>query len=201
MSEILLNANTEYFDKVFEENLKERRIILNGEISSDCIEQIVLPILEFNRQDKYIEKSQKKPIYLLISSNGGDVSTGMTIVDCIIHSKTPVVGVVLDIAYSMAGLILLACHKKYCLEHSTILIHDGSVNSGTTTGAKFKDLNSFLNETEDKIKSFILGRSKMSEELYDQKYGCEFYMYPNKAKELGIVDYIVGQDCELEEIL
>lgn len=201
MSEIVLSGNSEYFDKVFEDNLKERRILINGEINADCIERVVLPILDFNRQDKYLEQSQKRPIWLLLSTNGGDVTTGMTIVDSIINSSTPVYGLVLDMAYSMGGLILLACHKKYCFKHSTILIHDGSINSGTTSGAKFKDLNNFLNETEERIKKFVLERSKMTEELYDQKYGSEFYMYPEKGKELGIIDYIIGEDCKLSEIL
>jgi len=201
MSELVLGGSTEYFDKVFEDNLKERRILINGEINADCIEKVVLPILDFNRQDKYLEQLQKKPILLMLSTNGGDVTTGMTIIDTIVNSSTPIYGLVLDMAYSMGGLLLLACHKRYCFKHGTVLIHDGSINSGTTSGAKFKDLNNFLNETEERIKKFVLEKSKMTEELYDQKYGSEFYMYPEKAKELGIIEYIIGEDCKLSDIL
>lgn len=202
MAELSIIQDNSYFDKIFEENLKERRIIISGEIDYSCIEQVVLPILDFNRQDKNIEDvNKRKPIYLFISSNGGDVGVGMTIVDAIMNSKTPVFGVVLDIAYSMAGLILIACDKKYCFKHSTLLIHDGSVNSGTQSGKKFKQLNFFINETDDKIKEFIVSRSKITEEEYDDEYGSEIYLYPGRAKELGLVDYIIGEDCKMEEIL
>lgn len=202
MAELSIVSGNDYFDKVFEENLKERRIILSGEIDESCIEQVVLPILEFNRQDKDIEVvSKRKPILLYISSNGGDVSTGMAIVDTIINSKTPIFGVVVDIAYSMAGLILLACDKKYCFKHSTILIHDGFINSGTQSGKKFKNLTTFLDETDKKIRDFIIERSNITKEQYEDEYGDEIYMYSDKAKELGLVDKIVGVDCSLDEIL
>lgn len=202
MAELSIIQDNSYFDKIFDENLKERRIIISGEVDCSCIEQVVLPILEFNRQDKNIEDiNKRKPVYIFISSNGGDVGVGMNIVDTIINSKTPIFGITLDIAYSMAGLILIACDKKYCFKHSTFLIHDGSVNSGTQSGKKFRELNSFINETDKKIKEFIISKSKITAEQYDDEYGSEIYLYSEKAKELGLVDYIIGEDCMLDEIL
>ena len=41
----------------------------------------------------------------------------------------------------------------------------------------------------------------MSSEQYDEIYDVEYWMDAHKAKELGVVDYIIGEDCELEDIL
>ena len=41
----------------------------------------------------------------------------------------------------------------------------------------------------------------MTEEFYEEHLDREFYMYADEAKELGCVDKIIGEDCDLDEIL
>ena len=59
----------------------------------------------------------------------------------------------------------------------------------------------FFNLGEQRTKDFVLSRTKMTEEFYDQYFDTELYMYADRAKELGIVDKIIGEDVELEDVI
>ena len=201
MSEVLIgNSTPDFFDKCFDENLKERRLILNEEITQDIIEKIVLQIIKFNKEDIGKSILDRKPIILYINSLGGEVANGCMILDIIKTSKTPVYGVALAYTYSMGALILLATHKRYAFDNSTILIHDGSMGV-STSGSKFKDVAKFYDNMNERIKKFVLSRTNMTSEFYDSKYEKEFYLYADEGKEHGIIDSIIGIDCELDEIL
>jgi len=202
MEEVLsVSGGVSFFDKVFEENLKNRKLIFNDDVDQDVVETIVLQIFKCNKEDKDIPIEKRKPIYIYINSMGGEIANGYIIIDAIECSKTPVYAVVLGYAYSMGGLILLAAKKKYAFRNSTILLHDGSMGA-VTSGSKFKDIAKFYDTMNERIKEFVLSKTKMTPEYYDSKYEKEFYMYADaEAKELGIVDYIIGEDCELDEIL
>ena len=52
-----------------------------------------------------------------------------------------------------------------------------------------------------RIRDFVLDNSKLTGEEYDSKLRIEWYMFNDEAKEKGFVDYIIGEDCELGEII
>lgn len=54
---------------------------------------------------------------------------------------------------------------------------------------------------EDRVKQYILSRSKLTSEEYDSKLRVEWYMFSDEAKEKGFVDYIIGKDCDIDEII
>ena len=60
----------------------------------------------------------------------------------------------------------------------------------------------FFENMEERTKAYVLSRTNMDEEFYDAHYDQEYYMYANEeAKRLGCVDYIIGEDCNLDDIL
>jgi ATP-dependent Clp protease protease subunit len=200
MGQVLVSNVNDFFDKVFEEHLSERKIIINEDIDDAIIEMAVLQIYKWNKDDKNLPKESRKKIYIYINSAGGNVTSGFALISAIQNSKTPVVGVVCGIAYSMAGLILIAMDERYAYPLSSILLHDGNTGAYTST-SKFKDITKFYDNMELKIKELVLSRTKMGEELYEQKYGSEFYMFADKAKELGIIDKIIGVDIEQDDFV
>lgn len=50
-------------------------------------------------------------------------------------------------------------------------------------------------------KQFVLSCTSIDDKFYDDKYRVEWYMLPHEAKEHSICDYIVGEDCDLDEII
>lgn len=175
------------------ENLKNRKIILNDSVNDTLVEKVIMQIFKFNDEDdiKGLPVEKRKPIEIFLNCEGGDVLIGMTLVDVIKNSKTPVHTIALGMACSMGGLILMAGHKRFAYSSSTILLHDGSLHLASSS-KKAKQTMEYYDKLEIKIKNFILLNTKISEELYDQKSSDEWYMLGDEALEFGIIDKVIG---------
>lgn len=181
-------------------NLQQRKLYLSDDIDSCIIDTIVRHILQYNADDKNIPIEQRKPILLYVSSNGGEVDAGFELIDVILQSKTPVYVLNLGYQYSMGFLIGLAGHKRFATKNAKFLMHDGTdfiINSG----AKAQDQMEFNKRMSKRVKEYILSRSKITSEEYDSKLRVEWYMFADEAKEKGFCDYIIGEDCSLDDIV
>ena len=187
-------------DIFYLKDLKQRKLFIAANISQETVEDAVRHIMQFNREDADITAEERKPIILYVSSNGGDVDAGFELIDVIMNSKTPVYTINLGYQYSMGFLIGLAGHKRYAMPNAKFLLHDGS-NFVFDSGAKAQDRMEFNKKMESRIKDYILPRSKLTTEEYDSKYRIEWYMFSDEAKEKGFVDFIIGVDCGLDEIV
>lgn len=199
--EIRHSYNYSYADKFDIEDNDERRIYLNCEIDENTVDSAVYHILRYNRLDKDVPIEERTPIKVYINSPGGSVSDGYALIDAISLSKTPVHTINLALAASMGFLIFIAGHKRYCMPHAEFLMHDG-LTMGFDSTAKMRDRMEFETvELEKETRKYIMGRTHIDENLYNDKYRCEWYFLPNKAKEIGATDYIIGEDCDLDEII
>ena len=199
--EALLNLGGKTFiDEVFEDNLKERKVILNQPVDENIVEMITVQILKWNKEDKTKKIEDRKPILIYINTGGGDVFTGLNLCDVIKYSKTPIHGVILAYAYSMGGVIFLSTHKKYMFPNSSVLIHDGSTTLSGSSG-KVKDLQKFYSKVDDRLKHAIIDNCNITSEEYDDNADREQYMLADECKEKGICDFIVGVDCSIEEVI
>lgn len=183
------------------EDLEGRRLYINADIDESVISSIVYHILRFNRLDKNIPIEDRTPIKLYINSPGGSVPDGFGLIDAILSSKTPVYTINQAMCASMGFLIFIAGTKRYTMEHSEFLMHDGS-NFAMGSTAKMKDRMDFeLNELEAMTKKYIVNHTNITNDLYDEKYRVEWYFLPEVAKKVGVADYIVGVDCDIDEII
>lgn len=181
-------------------NLKDRKLFLTCDIDECIIDDIVSHILQYNADDKGKPVEERKPILLYCSSNGGNVDPGFELIDVIRQSKTPVYTINLGYQYSMGFLIGLAGHKRYGSKTAKYLMHDGS-NFIYNSGAKAQDQMEFNKRIEARVKEYVLDRTKITSEMYDAQMRKEWYMFSDEAKELGVTDYIIGEDCDLDEII
>jgi len=187
-------------DKFQLEDLKQRKLYINFEIDENLLNDITYHILRFNTEDKGKEISDRKPILLYCVSNGGSVNDGFGLIDVILNSKTPVYTINLSYNYSMGLLIFLSGSKRFATQNATFLLHDGQ-NFMYNSSAKLKDAMKFEEQREQKIKNYVLSRSKLTSEEYDKNYRVEMYLYSSEAKEKGFVDLIVGEDCTIDDII
>jgi len=200
-NEITESFTYDYSDKFNIEDLENRRLYINTEIDETVLETIGYHILRYNRLDKDISANQRKPIIVYINSPGGSVVDGYGLIDLISHSTTDVYTVNLAACYSMAFFIFLAGKKRYAMPHSQFLLHEGFVG-GADNLSKMRDRMEFETvELEEENKKYILSKTKIDEETYKKKFRCEWYMLPQKAKEIGVADYIIGEDCTIDEII
>ena len=59
----------------------------------------------------------------------------------------------------------------------------------------------FQKRVESRIKDYVLSLTTIPEKEYDDNIRVEWYMFAEDAKKNGVVDYIVGEDCELTAIV
>lgn len=181
-------------------DLNQRKLFLNADIDQFSVADAAKHIMQFNKEDKGIEVEKRTPIILYVTSNGGAVDAGFELIDIIQSSKTPVYTVNLGYQYSMGFLIGLAGHKRFSTKNAKFLMHDGS-NFVYGSGTKVQDQMEFQRRVEARIKDYILSRSKLTSEEYDNKLRAEWYLFADEAKEKGFTDYIIGVDCEMDEMI
>lgn len=198
--ENMLMGNSSMDDLFRLRGLRDRRIYIDEDINQYVVTNIVRALLDYNCDDKYIEIQKRRPVIIYINSNGGDVDAGFELIDVINLSKTPIYVVNLGYCYSMGFLIYIAGHKRFASENATFLIHDGSSFVSNST-SKARDVMNFLSTLEDRTKQYLLNQTEISEEEYDAKQRQEWYMFADEAKKYGIVDYILGEDVALDEVL
>lgn len=183
------------------EDLEGRRLYINFGIDEMVIESIVYQIMRFNRQDKGLPVEKRKPIIIYINSIGGCVSDGWGLIDAIITSKTPVYTVNQALCASMGFLVFLAGNKRFAMPHAEFLMHDGGTGVANST-AKARDYMDFeTNQLEVMTKEYVCKYTKITPALYDEKYRVEWWFLPKEGKEIGVVDYIISEDCDIDDII
>ena len=104
---------------IFSRLLKERIIMLSGEVNDASAQLIVAQLLFLDSEDP------DKDISLYINSPGGSVTAGMAIYDTMQLINADVSTICVGMAASM-GAFLLSCGakgKRYALPNSEIMIH------------------------------------------------------------------------------
>ena len=182
------------------QDLRNRKLYLNEGIDQCSVAEIVKHILQYNSDDKGIDPAERKPVLLYVVSEGGEVDSGFELIDTIQCSKTPIYTINLGYQYSMGFLIGLAGHKRFAMKNAKFLMHDGS-NFVYNSGAQAQDQMRFNSRVEERIKEYILSRGNLTSEEYDAKLRVEWYMFADEAKERGFVDYIIGIDCDIDEVI
>ena len=193
--------NYDYADKLMQESIEERRLFLNDEVDAEMIDSIVFHIIRYNKMDEGIEIENRKPILLFMNTVGGSVFDGFGVVDAIRYSMTPIYTINLAICASIGFDIYIAGKKRFAMPHSVFLMHDGQTMMAEST-AKTKDVIDFIcGQFAESTKKYVLDNTGITSDLYDEKYRKEWFFMAHEAKNLGVVDYIIGEDYMLDDIL
>lgn len=170
----------------------QRELFLE-DVDGDASRELVRAIIDFNREDDEIDaeegETERQPIYLYINSYGGSVTDAYAIIDAIMMSKTPVHTVCVGTAYSASGIILISGHKRYMYPRASFMFHEGSAGMFGDAG-KVKDTMKFYERQLKELQTFILTRTKISEELYDQKLSNDWYLTAEECLHHGIIDSV-----------
>lgn len=197
---LALEEKDDIYDRVIKENINDRKIVINCDINDDLLENVILYILLWNKQDQNLPIEKRKKIFLYINSDGGDLILGNAILDAILNSKTPVVTVGFAKCASMASYILAAGHERICFPSTVVLIHDGQTGY-MSSGNKGKDIQKFYDSLDKRVMEFMTRYTTMTEEFLESIKDRETYLFAAEAKEKGIIDKVIGVDCDLDYIL
>lgn len=56
-------------------------------------------------------------------------------------------------------------------------------------------------QTEKRIRELVIGCTNITSKLYGENLRKEWYFYADEAKKLGVTDYIVGVDCDINAVI
>lgn len=195
-----LETHTTLYDQLCRQDLHDRHLYLDCDVEIDSVGDIIRSIMRYNTEDKGTPVEERKPIFLYIASDGGDVDAGFALIDIIMNSVTPVYTVNMGYWYSMGFLIGLSGAKRFATQNAKFLHHDG-ISMMVNSGNKLRDQMEFERRVEKRIKDYVLARTVITEKEYNKHSREEWYMYTEDAKALGIIDTVIGVDCGLDEIL
>lgn len=180
----------------FYNDLENRIYWIDDEINTYSYD-LIQYILKWNREDKDIPISERKPIRLIFCSPGGDLDVEEAIVSIINLSKTPIYGIAISCVASAASLIYLSCHKKYALPNAYWILHRGSCNISGTYDQVMAAMEDYALQVE-KMMEFYQAHTKFTKAEIENNMGTDWYVRLDTALEKGMVDELV---TDLEVLL
>ena len=172
---------------IYSRLLKDRIIILNGEINDQSANIIVAELL-------YLDSESNEDIELYINSPGGSITSGMAIYDTMNFVKSDVSTTCLGIAASMAAFLLSSGKKgkRYILPNADVMIHQplggaqGQATDIKIASDRIIDLRKRLNRILSKNTSQSLKKIEKDTER-------DNYLSAKEALEYGLVDKIITE--------
>lgn len=176
------NGQEKSYD-IYSRLLKDRIIILQGEINDQISTMIVSELL-------FLSSESDEDINLYINSPGGSITAGLAIFDTMNFIKPNVNTICLGLCASMASILLAAGAKRYSLENGEIMIHQplgGCEGQATDIEIATKR----LLRTKEKIIKIMAKLTGQNESILSLDMERDFFLTAKEAKEYGIIDEIL----------
>ena len=173
--------------------LQHRTIYMTEDVDEDSSFKVGYYLDRLYRNDK--ENGTKEPITLIISSYGGNIYSGLSIISRIermIEEGYEITSLIDSHAMSMGSAISMVCKNRQALRYSTLLFHQPSSYSvGTLT-----DMIVATEETKrlwDIMKRLMKKHTSMSDDYIDSifKNNRDVFMDCETALSLKIIDEII----------
>ena len=167
--------------------LSQRKVFIEGEISSESACDFIKKILILNEEDT------DKPIDVLINSPGGEINSGMAIYDVIQASKAPIRMFCIGRAYSMGAVLFSSGnHGRYMLPHSELMLHEPLLgNRVSGNSSSIQSISESLLETKRRMNQILARHTGKSEEEVEKATSYDHYYSPEESREFGLCDEIV----------
>ena len=177
-------------------DMTTRTIYLNTGISSEAVTEGVIAIMKINAYDDEQEARLKdyvrQPIKVVVDSYGGIVYDGMSVVNSLLTSKTPIHTYCYSKACSMGFMIMICGHKRFATKYSTLMAHQLSGGVGGTN-ADIQEGAARVDELNNMLMKIIVDRTKITKkQLKDlNKLKQDWFMFGKEALEMGVVDELI----------
>ena len=170
---------------IFSRLLKDRIILLSGEIDDNLANIIVSELL-------YLDSLNHEDISLYINSPGGSITSGMAIMDTMNFIKSDVSTICIGMSASM-GAFLLSCGKKgkrYILPNAEVMIHQplGGVEGQAT---EIKIVAERILNLKHKLNSILSKNTGKNIKQIEKDTERDYFLNADEALEYGIIDKII----------
>lgn len=177
--------NSERVYDIYSRLLKDRIIIINGEINNNLANSVVAQLL-------YLDSLNSEDISIYINSPGGSVTDGMAIYDTMNFINSDVSTIGMGICASMAAFLLSSGKKgkRYVLPNSEVMIHQ-PLGGAQGQATEIKIAAEHILKTKDKLNKILSHNTGKSLEIIEKDTDRDNFMDANEALSYGIIDQII----------
>ena len=171
---------------IYSRLLKDRIIMLSGEVTDNLANTVIAQLLFLDAQDT------KKDIYMYINSPGGSVTAGLAIMDTMNFVHSDVQTIAMGMAASMASVLLSSGTKgkRFALPNSTVLIHQPSGGAqGQQT--EIEIVAEEILKTRQRLNKILADNTGQDIETIKRDTERDNYLTAQEAKDYGLIDEIM----------
>lgn len=179
------NFDSERVYDIYSRLLKDRIIILSGEIDNNLSNSIVGQLL-------YLDSVNHNNISIYINSPGGEITSGMAIYDTMNFVESKVSTICIGMAASMAAFLLSSGEKglRYALPNSEVMIHQ-PLGGAQGQATEIKIAAERILKLKEKINKILSKNTNQELSKIEKDTERDYFLSAGEAKEYGIIDKII----------
>ena len=171
---------------IYSRLLKDRIVMLSGEVNDQVASTIVAQFLFLEAEDPETD------IYFYINSPGGVVTSGMAIFDTMNYIRPDVATICIGQAASMGAFLLSSGEKgkRYALPHARIMIHQplgGAQGQATDIAIQAEEILRMKKE----LNGILAKNTGQSAKTIEKDTDRDNFMGATEAKEYGMIDEVL----------
>ena len=178
-------SNSERAYDIYSRLLKDRIIILSGEIDDNLSNSIVAQLL-------YLDSINNDDISLYINSPGGSITAGMAIYDTMNFIKSDVSTICIGMAASMGAFLLSSGRsgKRFCLPNSEVMIHQ-PLGGAQGQATEIKIAAERILKLKNKLNMILSHNTGRDITVIERDTERDFFMDSNEALDYGLIDKVL----------
>ena len=170
---------------IYSRLLKDRIILLSGEINDNLSNSIIAQLL-------YLDSVNHDDIHIYINSPGGSITSGFAIYDTMNFIKSDVSTTVIGMAASMAAFLLSSGTKgkRYALENAEVMIHQ-PLGGAQGQATEIKIAAERILKSKEKLNKLLAKNTRQTLKKIEQDTERDFFLEAYEALEYGLVDSVL----------
>ncbi len=171
---------------IYSRLLKDRIIMLSGEVNDQVASTIVAQLLFLEAQDP------DKDIYFYINSPGGVITSGLSMYDTMNYIKPDIVTICMGQAASMGAFLLSSgtLGKRYALPNARIMIHQPSGGAqGQSTDIQIQAEE--IQRLKDSLNEIMAKNCGKKAKQLEKDTERDNFMSSKEAVEYGLIDKVL----------
>lgn len=178
-------SNGEKVYDIYSRLLKDRIILINGEINDDSANSVIAQLL-------YLDSISNDDISIYINSPGGSVTSGMAIYDTMNFINSDVSTICIGMAASMAAFLLSSGEKgkRYALPNSEVMIHQ-PLGGAEGQATDIKIAAERILKLKDKLNKLLSKNTGKSLSKITKDTERDYFLDSMEALEYGIIDKVL----------
>ena len=179
------SSNSERAYDIYSRLLKDRIIILSGEIDDNLSNIVVAQLL-------YLDSINNDDICLYINSPGGSITAGMAIYDTMNFIKSDVSTICIGMAASMGAFLLSSgCRgKRFCLPNSEVMIHQ-PLGGAQGQATEIKIAAERILKLKSKLNRILASNTGKSLDVIEHDTERDYFLDSDEALNYGLIDKVL----------